>query len=203
MAKNNKTNIGVTGDGNLKPEFREPTSTCNARLRYVGGYCQKIAGAGTDHEGSGRCKDHGGASGSGRPKQAFNPSEFAPTDETLKRFEQISESDPTTILNIDNEIITLRSIFYRYLKACEEKQKMPHPDDLKKYTDCLAKMVDIKNKSEAKSTQKHLTPNVFIVYVNNITNILRKHIQDPGLLNRIADELEGLEVPQATDEPSN
>lgn len=203
MAKNNKTNIGITKNGELKPEWKEATSTCNARLKNATGYCGKPAGEGTDHEGTGRCKDHGGAKGTGRPKQNFQASEFAP-NEVLQRFEQISELDPTSILNIDNEITSLRSIFYRYLKTCEEKQKMPHPDDLKKYTDCLAKMVDIKQKAEAKAAAtKYLTPNVFILYVNNITNILRKHIQDPSLLNRIADELEGLDIPQVSDESSN
>lgn len=44
-------------------------ATCNARLARSAGYCDAIAGEGTDHEGVGRCRLHGGLS----PKKKTAP----------------------------------------------------------------------------------------------------------------------------------
>ena len=45
-----------------KLSFLSPAATCNARLHRSSGYCQHIAGEGTNHPGVGRCRLHGGAS---------------------------------------------------------------------------------------------------------------------------------------------
>jgi hypothetical protein len=44
----------------------EPDDTCNATTRD-GEPCKRRAGWGTDHKGDGRCKQHGGAEGTGAP----------------------------------------------------------------------------------------------------------------------------------------
>jgi len=194
MRKSNKTNIEVGKDGNLRPLQREPGELCNARLNYGDGYCTNPAGFGTTHPGTGRCKIHGGAS-LGRPKKSFSVIEFD-ENEILKKLDKVADSDPSSISVVDNEITMLRSVFYRYMKACHDNGgKLPDPDDLKKFTDALAKMLDIKAKLELRSSGPRVTANVFIVYVQQINNILKRHIRDSDLLNRIADDLEGLRVP--------
>jgi len=122
-------------------------------------------------------------------------------NDVLKRLETVVESDPLSISVVDNEITMLRSIFYRYLKACnDDNHKLPNPGDLKRFTDSLAKMLEIKAKLESRITPKtQITNNVFVLYVNQINNILKKHIQDGNLLNRIADDLENLELPEIKD----
>jgi hypothetical protein len=196
MTKNNKTNIPVNKDGDLKPIPLKPTVTCNARLRYNTGYCQRLAGWETNHEGTGRCKDHGGLS-FGQPRKAFSATELLKPEQTeiLSKLETILETNPESIANSDNEITVLRSIFYEYLQKCKREQKLPNPNDLKKFTDCLAKMMEIKSKFEAKPNPKTVKANIFILYVNQINNILKKHIQDSNLLNSIADDLEKLSLP--------
>ena len=48
-------------DSNIEQlPYRRPSGTCNAQLHREDGYCDMPAGAGTDHEGRGRCKLHGG-----------------------------------------------------------------------------------------------------------------------------------------------
>ena len=197
--KSPKIKIDVTESGKLLPVKREPDQLCNARLRYKEGYCTRPAGEDTEHVGTGRCREHGGAN-LGRPRISFSPTEFDEND-VLKRLEVIVESDPTSIAIVDNEITILRSIFYRYMKMCnDDNHRLPNPSDLKKFTDALAKMLEIKSKLESRSTPKtQITNNVFVLYVSQINNILKKHIQDGDLLNRIADDLENLELPELKD----
>jgi len=192
-----KTQIDVNDTGKLLPVKKEPDQLCNARLRWKDGYCPRPAGEDTDHPGTGRCREHGGSS-LGRPKVTFSPAEF---DENaiLKRLESVVEADPSSIAVVDNEITMLRSVFYRYMKVCNDQEhKLPNPSDLKKFTDALAKMLEIKSKLEHKFTPKTqiINTNVFVLYVSQINNILKKHIQDGDLLNRIADDLENLELPE-------
>ena len=181
------------------PVRKSSDQLCQARCRWKGGYCTRPAGDGTDHLGTGRCSEHGGCS-LGRPKVTFSPMEFDEND-VLKRLETVVESDPMSISVVDNEITILRSVFYRYLKACnDDNHKLPNPGDLKRFTDSLAKMLEIKAKLESRITPKtQITNNVFVLYVNQINNILKKHIQDGNLLNRIADDLENLELPEIKD----
>ena len=196
-----KTKIDVTETGKLLPVKKEPDQLCNARLRYKDGYCIRPAGDDTDHVGIGRCKEHGGAN-LGRPRVSFSPTEFDEND-ILKRLEVIVESDPSSIAVVDNEVTMLRSVFYRYMKTCSEQgHKLPNPSDLKKFTDALAKMLEIKAKLEHRNTPKTqiINTNVFVLYVTQINNILKKHIQDGDLLNRIADDLENLQLPELTDD---
>ena len=195
-----KPKIDVNEAGKLLPVKREPDQLCNARLRYKDGYCTRPAGDGTDHPGTGRCKEHGGKN-LGRPRVTFVASEFDGSD-ILKRLEAVVESDPNSIALVDNEVTMLRSVFYRYMKNCSEAgNKLPNPGDLKKFTDALAKMLEIKAKLEHRSAPKTqiITNNVFVMYVSQINNILKKHITDPDLLDRIADDLENLQLPEITD----
>lgn len=78
-------------------EIREPDTTCNARKKDGSGHCTNVAGWGTDHVGTGRCKLHGGASLAGRehpgykhgrrsmtlPRRMLSDFQDALTDETL------------------------------------------------------------------------------------------------------------------------
>jgi hypothetical protein len=48
---------------------KAPAKRCGAKLKR-GGRCGQVAGWGTDHRGSGRCKMHGGSSPSGRKSAA-------------------------------------------------------------------------------------------------------------------------------------
>ena len=192
--------IDVNEAGQLVPAKKEPDQLCNARSRFSDGYCTRPAGDGTSHPGVGRCHDHGGTN-LGRPRVTFSPTEFD-ENEILKRLETIVETDPSSIAIVDNEITMLRSVFYRYMKTCNDQEhKLPNPNDLKKFTDALAKMLEIKAKLEHRATPKTQVINnqVFVLYVNQINNILKKHIHDGDLLNRIADDLENLQTPELND----
>jgi len=199
MPKPNKPNIEVTDTGSLKAIKKEPTTTCNARLRYSDGYCDRPAGKDTSHDGSGRCSLHGGNS-TGKQKSFFSATEFlgagVEDKSILDKLQAISEEDPQAVSQIDNEINVLRSLFYRYIKKCETENRMPNPGDLTKFTGCLAKMLEIKAKTDEKVKPNQVDPNVFRVYVNMINNILKKRITDPILLNQIADDLENLGTPE-------
>ena len=195
--KSLKTNLDANETGKVTVGKKEPDQMCNGRTRFSDGYCTRPAGDGTDHPGTGRCHDHGG-SNMGRPRVSFSPTEFD-ENEILKRLEGIVETDPSSIAIVDNEITMLRSVFYRYMKSCNDQEhKLPNPLDLKNFTGALAKMLEIKAKLESRNTPKTqiINTRIFVLYVNQINTILKKHIQDGDLLNRIADDLEHLQVPE-------
>jgi hypothetical protein len=197
QSKANKTNIELRKDGTLKLPQKEPDTLCNARLKSTDSYCERPAGWNTSHLGNGRCIDHGGNS-LGRPRKNFSVTEFD-QHEIVKRLEDISDTDPASVTTVDNEITMLRSTFYRYFKTCSDQNgKMPNPNDIKKFTEALSKMLEIKIKLEQRHFKTRVTAkNVFVVYVNQINNILKKHVQDPELLNRIADDLENLNISES------
>ena len=179
--------------GDIMPPKKEADTTCNARVET--GYCSHQAGWGTNHVGTGRCKVHGGLS-TGRPKKGFMASEFISGD-IIRKFEDESNIDPNFINNLDNEINGVKTSFWTYIKECSNQKKLPHPNDVKSFIDSLTKLVSVKSKVEAGS--KEVAPaKVIIFYVNQVTNILDKVLQDPlpanaeVLRKRIADAMKDL-----------
>lgn len=180
--------------GNIQPPKKDPTDKCNAR--HKDDYCNQPAGFGTNHVGTGRCKYHGGLS-SGRPKKSFSAAEFL-NSEIISKFESISDVDPSTISNVDNEINVVRSSFYQYVQECVNKKFVPDPSDLKKFTDSLTRLIAVKTKLETKA--KDEVPKILIFYVNKVTTILDKYIQDPMIRKSIASEMRHIPLLETEDD---
>ncbi len=116
---------------------REPTDTCNARLKQSEGYCSIPAGFRTGHEGFGRCYLHGGVSGTykhgKRSKvQAQKNEQFrldypdytntykvrslrAPLS-YLERYDRVTTSDMLGTSKRAKAIITYKKQFYKQRK---------------------------------------------------------------------------------------
>ena len=208
MGKKEKISISKKS-GKILPPKKEPTDICNSRIGSTGGYCKNKAGMGTDHVGEGRCKLHGGLS-TGRPKKTFAVSEFINTD-IVRRFEELSDLDPSALTNMDNEITVVRSEFYRYLQSSQQtgkKKAEVDPAEMKKYLDTLAKMVELKAKLEGKINQQKVPTQMIVYYVNKVTGILDRYISRPcsqcghldeGLRKNIATEMKTIEIEPVSD----
>ena len=198
MTKKNEVSVSKQ-TGNIQPPKQEPTDTCNSRMSS-GSYCQKGAGWGTTHAGTGRCKLHGGMS-TGRPKKNFSAAEYLNAD-IIRKFEEISDIDPNALTNLDNEINVIRANFYDYLKNPKMDKKgnvyPPNADTLKKFVDTLAKLIEVKAKLEGKITQQKIPTQLVVFYVNKVTTILERHIKDPDMRKQIAQEMRSVEFEPAS-----
>lgn len=95
-----------------------PDTTCNARLSRSSGYCDAIAGEGTDHEGHGRCRLHGGATPKRRnsPLDMFRAMGLGPI---IQAAEKMDHSDQEYIYEVSNAalVITRAGIVARMQNA--------------------------------------------------------------------------------------
>ena len=190
MPKNNKTNIKVV-KGTLL-EKKDPTETCNA---VVGDhYCTSLAGDGTDHAGTGRCKLHGGCA-KGRPRKGFSPADYL-NNVLVKTFQEASEFDPTTLTNLDGEINVLRSGLYKYLKDQETDKKSADVSEVRRYTDGLVKLAEAKAKLEGNVKEKHIPTQMIVYFANRMTEILVTRVKDQELLQQIAADMKKIQLDQ-------
>lgn len=100
-------------DQSIKPSGKY----CNARKKKSGGYgyCRQVAGYGTDHVGTGRCKFHGGSS-SGRPPIHGR---YSNVRKALNDKYQHFLTDPNPV-NLNDEIALLRALVHQHLDEHED-----------------------------------------------------------------------------------
>jgi hypothetical protein len=180
-------------------------------------YCLRPAGWGTDHQGRGFCKLHGGV---GAPKTARGRySKYLRTDKMINRHEKFMY-DPE-ILSLNEEIAILRSLLVELLESkddimlqCNEldNQTLTDKDILKKREDTqrryrgmfnkiqslvsrITAVVDIKNRIE--NGEKH-TIRIEMLYmvIVQIQDVIKKHVNNPKILKDIGEDLKQLQIPQ-------
>lgn len=194
MAQKRKISVSKS-TGKILPPKKDPTDTCNSRLS-TGKYCQNQAGLGTSHVGTGRCSKHGGRS-TGRPKKNVSVSEYLSTD-IVKTLEEVSQDDPTTLINLDNEINAVRANLYDFLSnPPKDKDGSAKPFDgakLGHHINSLIKLIDTKAKLEGKIKTQKVPTQIIVYYVNKVTTILEKHIKDPDLRKRISKEMSNIQL---------
>lgn len=200
MTKPNKPNKKrdlKLSDGGKLLEKREPAETCNAIEGE--GYCTAQAGFGTEHPGTGRCSKHGGRS-TGRPKKAFSPAEYLDSEDQwlntklIKVFEEASNFDPSTMDKLDNEINLIRATLYEYAKKCREDKVLADPGEIKKSTDALAKLLELKYKYENKVNNKHIPTQMVVCFANAVSKILIEEITDFELRKKIANRMKEIDL---------
>lgn len=171
----------------LRAPKKEPTTACNAWAKTK--YCDQPAGFGTNHVGTGRCKFHGGAS-QGRPKKIFSAASYLNSD-LLRTIEDVSQLDPSALTSIDNEINLIRTGLYDYAKRCIDKQEGLHAGTLKDFTNSLVKLIEAKGKLEGKINNQKVPTEIIVLYVNQVTNILKQECP-PDQLKRISTRMKGI-----------
>ena len=87
--------------------FLPPRLNCNARLFRSSGYCENVAGAGTDHEGVGRCRLHGGITtteGTDGPMDLFRA---AGLDGIINLAETMTHEDHEYLFEVGNNALVV------------------------------------------------------------------------------------------------
>ena len=180
-------------------------------------YCLRPAGWGTDHQGRGFCKLHGGT---GAPKTARGRySKYLQFDKMVERHEKFMY-DPE-ILSLNEEIAVLRSMLVELLESkdeimyqCKEFESKEttdkdivrqHEDLQRRYRGMFTKIQQlisrittvIETKNKIENGEKH-TIRVEMLYlvIVQIQEVLKAHITDPKLLKDIGEDLKKLKLPQ-------
>jgi len=109
-----------------RPPEREPDEDCNAR-RFDGdrflGYCNRVAGWGTDHLHEGRCSSHGGGGGApeknqnavgndggdGAPEGNNYAEKHAIHSDRLKYYDRLSDTDRALVDDIAESLLNRAS----------------------------------------------------------------------------------------------
>jgi len=173
----------------LRGPKQEPTTTCNAWAKSK--YCTQTAGWGTSHAGSGRCKLHGGSS-QGAPKKTFSASKYL-NSELLNTIHDTADLDPNAVLKLDDEIHLIRTGLYGYAKQCISRKEPLKAVELKEFINPLVKLVEAKAKLEGKITNQKVPMEIIVLYVNQVTGIL-KQICPPDMLQTISHRMKGIKI---------
>lgn len=178
---------GKKAQGGKKAASTQPVGAngkllCGARARTAGGRpCRRPAGWGTDHPGSGRCKFHGGLStgpknGPGLYRTKLTPELQAIYDKFL--------TDPN-LKRLDEEVALVKSLI---VQAMENKYQ---PGEITELVERLSRVV--KRKVEIEEGLKlHVHVDQINFVVNQVVQVIERHVSDPALRAAIAGDLRGV-----------
>ena len=195
--KTNKTTVS-SSTGSIRPPKKKPTDKCNAWARDH--YCDNPAGLGTGKGYGHRCKFHGGLS-TGRPKKNFSVSEYINSD-LIRTLSEVSSDDPSALINLDNEINLVKTGLFQYAKDCINGKEDKKGDMVKtelsastvsSFVGALTKLVDMKAKLEGKINQQRVPMEIIVMYVNQVTSVLKKFCP-PDQLKRISSAMKEIKL---------
>lgn len=177
----------VQGGKKAKKAAAQPVSAsgkllCGARARTAGGRpCQRPAGWGTDHPGSGRCKFHGGLStgpknGPGLYRTKLTPELQVIYDKFL--------TDPN-LKRLDEEVALVKALI---VQAIDNKYQ---PGELTELVERLSRVVKRKEEIE-EGLKLHIHVDQINFVVNQVVQVIERHVNDPTLRSAIASDLRGI-----------
>ncbi|MFW5987868.1 MAG: hypothetical protein ACOCQA_00345 [bacterium] len=160
---------------------------CGAKTKGSGEPCQKPAGWGTDHVGVGKCKLHGGAS----PIKHGFYSKYT-NHRLAETIDELSENED--LLNLRKTIAMQQALILDLLDKIEEKELNLNADlaeTLNKIADKLGRNIERRQKIE--EGEKYILQVEEVQrLVQQVTVIIREEIEDPKIISRISERLEGV-----------
>lgn len=178
----------------------EPDVTCNGKVHRQERYCQRPAGWGTDHKGSGRCKLHGGCS-TGPKTGQLRYSDYVP-ENLVELYEVFSSETDKDIKSLNDEIAMLRAriavLASKNIDIKDEKGKITdfegrYDGTIVGYVEALRRLIESKQKIE-EGIKSHITVDVVVRAVQSFIQIVDKTVSDIATKKRIAGELRRLNM---------
>lgn len=170
--------------GKPNPVGKNGKLICGARKGKgpnKGKLCQKPAGWGTDHLGTGRCKYHGGCSTGPRNGPGIYRTKLTPDLQQV--YDQFA-ADPN-LKRLDDEVLLVKTLIVSAM------DKGVGPSDLSELVDRLSRI--IKRKVEIEEGLKvyvHVDQINFVV--NQVVQVVERHVTDPTARANIARDLRGI-----------
>jgi hypothetical protein len=165
------------------PPNGHPETCCNARTsdapedapkadvgEWAGeGYCRRAAGEGTDHNGEGRCRYHGGAH-NGRPVETGLHSNLRAE---LREFvtEAASMDSPG---DLTGELAVLRGLLYRWLEGKDD----PDKGDIEAAHKLLKEIRRTSDTIHKQMTRERLTKEEENELLNSVASIIRTYVPE-------------------------
>ena len=164
---------------------KEPDTHCNGKVHRQERYCQRPAGWGTNHAGSGRCKLHGGCS-TGKCSGQLRYSDFI-SKEILEKYEEFALEADVDIKSLNDEIALIRS----KITYLETHPNFYNNDLILKFTELVRRLVETKQKVE-EGVKSKVVIEVVVKIVDDVINIINKRVQDAETKRLIARDMKDL-----------
>jgi hypothetical protein len=179
-------------DGGGLP-IREPDTHCNARNKRHDRYCQHLAGWGTAHPGTGRCKLHGGASLVGPAASNYKHgklSKYLPS-RLLERYDEL-RSD-TTILELEDKIRLLDVVIADVLPRLENPTDAEARKEVAELLDQSRKLIESERR-RCVEMQQMLTTEQAMTLLAVVVDTIRRYVTDRATLAAISADIARLVV---------
>ena len=148
--------------------------------------CASVAGAGTDHLGTGACQFH-----SGNNVPSFKDGRLATVTrgQLASRIEKFKNQDQADLLDMSGELSTMKAIFEEFIEtfpSTEESSYGVHLERVTKMLSTIMRLVDNISKIESRNA---ITASQVIYLRAVLSDILMKYIEDPLKQKQAAQEL--------------
>lgn len=169
-------------------KYVKKAKLCGAKRHNTDETCRKPAGWGTDHNGRGRCKYHGGATPSGPKSAHFKHGRYADAfkEKMAEKFNEIAnEPEPFDLLP---ELYVQRTMLQSYLRTIGKKETFVLAeveaviDMAETVAKTAAKIMDTRNKTALTSAE--------IQFVwGGMKEMLEKYVPDVGRRKAFIEEV--------------
>lgn len=165
----------------------EPNYYCRAWNAKRDKYCRSVAGRGTDHPGVGRCRNHDG-NAAGLLKHGRHRRYASITSQKLREVieQQAGDENP---LDLREELGLARALLEEFLRR--EHENSAALGEGIKHVERIVRVVEAIERIKA---QNAITPQELNRLMLNMGLVVRQHVGDPDLCQRIQDGWLGLRV---------
>jgi len=170
---------------------KDSDTHCNGKLHRQDGYCQRPAGWGTPHAGSGRCKLHGGCC-TGRGSGQLRYSDFLPTT-LIEKYEEFASETDVDMKSLNAEIAMIRAKIANLSNTTTGFNIATNDSKILQFTELLRRLVETKQKVE-EGIKSKVSIEVAIKVVDNFISIVEKRVQDAETKRLIADDMRRLDL---------
>lgn len=164
-----------------EPKTRKPYEgqKCGSKKRRQNSFCTQPAGWGTDHQGTGRCKLHGGSTPitHGRYSKVIRER----LGEALERHEK--DPDP---LNLLPELHLARTLAERYIEKYDKAETMG--------IDLLGRIADLVDTIHKQRQKTGISLEALQRVVDQLGVSVARHVKDPAVLAAIESEWAGIAI---------
>lgn len=169
---------------------KESDTHCNGKVHRQERYCQRPAGWGTKHVGSGRCKLHGGCNVNKKSGE-LRYSDYVPTA-IVEKYEEFAVESNIDIKSLNDEIGLVRANIANLLAKFTDFNVSADTKILQ-LIELLRRLVETKQKVDERAKSK-VNLEVVLKLVDNIIMIIDKRVQDVGTKKLISTDMRQLNL---------
>jgi len=149
--------------------------------------CEKVAGYGTSHVGTGACKFHGGADKT--PVITNGRTAFATKQRLAEKIDAYLNKSRDELLDLTKELAAIRAIFDEALEHFPDPDAEDYGMWFRRMTELIGTIGSLVEKISRTDSRNTLTAAQVLYLRATVADILMKYIKDPADRERAAKEL--------------